>query len=55
MVNGPNRFQVADPTCIAIATGLVYLAAIPDAWSRRVIGYGVPSAARSMPGSRWLS
>jgi hypothetical protein len=29
---------VADITCIAIAASFVYLAAILDAWSRRVIG-----------------
>src|SRR2546430_16968702 len=26
---------------VTIATGFVYLAAIPDAWSRRVIGYAI--------------
>jgi transposase InsO family protein len=26
---------------IAIATGFVYLAAILDAWSRRVVGYAI--------------
>ena len=38
-VDGPNRLWVADITYIAIATGFVYLAAILDAWSRRVVGY----------------
>jgi transposase InsO family protein len=32
---------VADITCIAIATGFVYLAAILDAWSRRIVGYAI--------------
>jgi transposase InsO family protein len=32
---------VADITYIAIATGFVYLAAVLDAWSRRVIGYAI--------------
>jgi transposase InsO family protein len=32
---------VADITYIAIATGFVYLAAILDAWSRRVVGYAI--------------
>jgi putative transposase len=26
---------------VTIATGFVYLAAILDAWSRRVVGYGI--------------
>ena len=33
--------SVADITYIAIATGFVYLAAILDAWSRRVVGYAI--------------
>jgi putative transposase len=36
IVDGPNQLWVADITYIAIATGFVYLAAILDAWSRRV-------------------
>jgi len=32
---------VADITYVAIATGFVYLAAILDAWSRRVVGYAI--------------
>ena len=38
---GPNQLWVADITYIAIATGFVYLAAILDAWSRRVVGYAI--------------
>ena len=41
IVNGPNQLWVADITYIAIAIGFVYLAAILDAWSRRVIGYAI--------------
>ena len=41
VVNGPNQILVADITYIAIATGFVYLAAILDAWSRRVVGYAI--------------
>jgi putative transposase len=37
----PNQLWVADITYIAIATGFVYLAAILDAWSRRVVGYAI--------------
>ena len=38
---GPNELWVADITYIAIAAGFVYLAAILDAWSRRVVGYAI--------------
>lgn len=38
---GPNQLWVADITYITIAVGFVYLAAIPDAWSRRVVGYAI--------------
>jgi putative transposase len=41
LVDGPNQLWVADITYIAIATGFVYLAAILDAWSRRVVGYAI--------------
>jgi putative transposase len=40
-VDGPDQLWVADMTYIAIATGFVYLAAILDAWSRRVVGYAI--------------
>ena len=38
---GPNQVWVADITYIAITAGFVYLAAILDAWSRRVVGYAI--------------
>ena len=41
VVDGPNQLWVADLTYIAIAAGFVYLAAILDAWSRRVVGYAI--------------
>jgi putative transposase len=41
VVDGPNQLWVADITYIAIAVGFVYLAAILDAWSRRVVGYAI--------------
>jgi hypothetical protein len=44
IVDGPNQLWVADITYIAIATGFVYLAAVLDAWSRRVIGYAIKGA-----------
>lgn len=40
-VDGPNQLWVADITYIAITAGFVYLAAILDAWSRRVVGYAI--------------
>jgi putative transposase len=40
-VDGPNQLWVADITYIAIRAGFVYLAAILDAWSRRVVGYAI--------------
>src|SRR5437667_8025421 len=36
-----NQLWVADLTYFAIAAGFVYLAAILDAWSRRVVGYAI--------------
>src|SRR5208337_4837647 len=41
ILDGPNQVWVADITYIAIASGFVYLAAILDAWSRRVVGYAI--------------
>jgi len=41
VVDGPNQLWVADITYIAITGGFVYLAAILDAWSRRVGGYAI--------------
>src|SRR5262249_4766786 len=40
-LDGPNQLWVADITYLTIATGFAYLAAILDAWSRRVIGYAI--------------
>jgi len=40
-LDGPNQVWVADITYIAIAAGFVYMAAILDAWSRRVVGYAI--------------
>src|SRR5260370_22062555 len=45
--DGPNQLWVADITYVAITTGFVYLAAILDAWSRRVVGYAI---SRSIDG-----
>src|SRR6201988_4285642 len=40
-IDGPNQLWVAEITYIAITTGFVYLAALLDAWSRRVVGYAI--------------
>ena len=40
-IEGPNQLWVADLTYIAILGGFVYLAAIMDAWSRRITGYAL--------------
>ena len=37
----PNQLWMADLTYVAIPGGFVYLAAILDAWSRKVIGYAI--------------
>jgi putative transposase len=41
----PNQVWVADLTYVAIPGGFVYLAAILDAWPRKVVGYAI---SRSM-------
>lgn len=38
IIDGTNQLRVADITYIAITGGFVYLAAILDAWSHRVVG-----------------
>lgn len=40
-VHGPNQLWVGDITYVAIGAGFVYLAVILDAWSRKVVGYGL--------------
>ena len=40
-LDGPNHLWVADITYVTIATGFVYLAAILNACSRRVVGYAI--------------
>jgi putative transposase len=37
----PDQLWVADISYIGVARGLVYLAVILDAWSRRVVGYAL--------------
>jgi putative transposase len=45
VADGANQLWVADLTYVAISGGFVYLAAILDAWSRKVVGYAI---SRSM-------
>lgn len=40
-VHGPDQLWVGNITYVAIKTGFVYLAVILDAWSRKVVGYGL--------------
>ena len=47
--DGPDQLRVADITYVAIATGFVYLAAILDAWSRRVVGYAISRSIDARP------
>ncbi len=41
VVASPNQLWVTDITYIAITGGFVYLAALLDAWSGRVVGYAI--------------
>jgi len=46
-VEGPDRLWVADITYISTWAGLLYLAVVVDAWSRRVIGWAMASHLRT--------
>jgi transposase InsO family protein len=48
VINRLNQVWVADITYIRIKTGFVYLAAILDAYSRRVIGYAISTTIDAM-------
>ena len=37
----PNRIWVSDITHVPIAAGFLYLAAVIDVWSRRVVGWSM--------------
>lgn len=45
--DGPNRLWVMDVTEHATAEGKVYLAAVIDAWSRRVVGWSIADHIRA--------
>jgi len=40
-VHGPDQLWVGDIAYVAIKAGFVYLAVILDAWSRKIVGYGL--------------
>jgi putative transposase len=56
-LDGPNQLWVADITYVTITTGFVYLAAILDAWSRRVGAHNPPRGCvhHSDRGSQYAS
>jgi hypothetical protein len=51
-VDGPNRLWVADITYVPTWAGFLYLAVVLDAWSRRVIGWAMPTHLRTDRGPR---
>ena len=48
VINRLNQVWLSDITYIRIRTGFVYLAAILDAYSRRVIGYAISTRLDTM-------
>ena len=46
-VGGPDRLWVADITYIPTWSGFLYLAAVIDAWSRRVVGWSMAGHLRT--------
>src|SRR5262249_54614392 len=40
-LDGPNQLSGADIPYVTVVTGFAYLAAILEAWSRRVVGYAL--------------
>jgi putative transposase len=44
---GPDRLWVADITALPTRAGFCYLAAVTDAWSRRVVGWSMASHMRA--------
>lgn len=45
--SGPDRLWVADITYLPTAAGFLYLAAVVDAWSRRVVGWSMAAEQRA--------
>jgi putative transposase len=46
-VDSPNKLWVADITYVPTRAGFLYLAAVLDAWSRRVIGWAMATHLRT--------
>ena len=46
-VDGPDRLWVADITYVPTGAGFLYLAAVLDAWSRRVVGWAMATHLRT--------
>src|SRR5207245_9303903 len=46
-VASPDRLWVADSTYVSTWAGVLYLAVVLDAWSRRVIGWAMESHLRT--------
>jgi putative transposase len=49
ILDGPNQVWAADITHIAVAAGFVYVAAILDAWSRRLYTRSAAQSIRAWP------
>ncbi len=47
--SGPDELWVADITYVPTAAGFLYLAVVPDAWSRRVVGWSMATHLRTSP------
>ena len=46
-IGAPGRLWVADPTYVATSEGRLYRAAVPDAFGRRVVGWGMADHPRT--------
>jgi transposase InsO family protein len=45
--DAPDKLWVADLTCVPTWTGFLYLAVVPDAFSRRVVGWAMGANLRT--------
>jgi putative transposase len=43
----PNKLWVADITFVPTANGFLYLAVVPDAWSRKIVGWSMSNHLRA--------
>src|SRR5271163_4036558 len=42
-----NQLWVADITCVPTMAGFIYLAVVPDAWSRKIVGWAMADHRRA--------